>query len=450
MMVPSQRLLLVTGLCVVPLSTAATMVPAALAPCLCLLALFLAVAAWDLRRGFRSLDPLSVSTQLTQRLIHRRPGVIPFEFRNAGRDSLTVRFCPELPPHSAVHDVTASIVVPPMSLPIAHQWEIVAQKRGTFDIPHIHLESPSPLHLWDVRRTLPLVTEVRVYPNLESERRTVAASFLDLRESGIHSQNWVGRGREFEKLREYVPGDPVEDLHWKATARRGRPITKAFQVERTQEVYVVIDASRLSGRTATSDGGSESSTSGEPMLELNLRAAWMLSTVASRQGDRLGIVAFDDQVRHFLRARNGTSHFVSCRDSLLTLQPRPVSPDFSELAAFLQIRLRQRALLLFLTALDDPLISEEFARAVEPLARQHLVIVLQPRPPGIGPAFGSPGIATQEELFSEFAGQLRWLQLMTLEKKLAKLRTRFVLAEGDRLAIQLIREYLNVKRRQLL
>ena len=59
----------------------------------------------------------------------------------------------------------------------------------------------------------------------------------------------VGRGREFEKLREYIPGDSFDEIHWKATARRARPITKVFQVERTREVYVAVDLSRLSART---------------------------------------------------------------------------------------------------------------------------------------------------------------------------------------------------------
>src|SRR5258708_1628120 len=65
---------------------------------------------------------------------------------------------------------------------------------------------------------------------------------------GMRALRQIGRGREFEKLREYVPGDGFDEIHWKATARHGHPITKVFQVERTQEVYVVIDSSRLAGR----------------------------------------------------------------------------------------------------------------------------------------------------------------------------------------------------------
>src|SRR5439155_1828093 len=79
--------------------------------------------------------------------------------------------------------------------------------------------------------------------------RDLAALFLHRGAFGLHAERQVGKGREFEKLREYVPGDGYDEIHWKATAKRGRPITKVFQIERTQEIYVVIDASRLSARS---------------------------------------------------------------------------------------------------------------------------------------------------------------------------------------------------------
>src|SRR5690606_8645271 len=99
--------------------------------------------------------------------------------------------------------------------------------------------------LWAVRGSSACEIELRVYPDLSKERKTVAAFFLNRGMFGLHAHRMVGRGREFERLREYMPGDSYDEIHWKATARRGTPITKVFQVERTQEVYVVIDASRL-------------------------------------------------------------------------------------------------------------------------------------------------------------------------------------------------------------
>ena len=91
--------------------------------------------------------------------------------------------------------------------------------------------------------------ELRVYPNLFSEKRPLAALYSAQMQQGALARRAVGRGREFEKLRDYLPGDGFDEIHWKATAKRGRPVTKVFQVERTQEIYVVLDSSRLSARS---------------------------------------------------------------------------------------------------------------------------------------------------------------------------------------------------------
>ena len=98
------------------------------------------------------------------------------------------------------------------------------------------VECASPLGLWASRKQVPVQSEIRVYPNLLSERKNLAALFLNRGTFGIHAQRQVGKGRDFEKLREYVPGDGYDEIHWKATARHGKPITKVFQIEKTQEI----------------------------------------------------------------------------------------------------------------------------------------------------------------------------------------------------------------------
>src|SRR5437016_2710430 len=127
-------------------------------------------------------------------------------------------------------------------------WACLPRKRGNYSLDAVYLEAGSPFGFWAVRKQAAVRSQIRVYPNLFAERRDLAALFLHRGLFGLHAQRQVGKGREFEKLREYIPGDGYDEIHWKATAKRGRPVTKIFQIERTQEVYVVIDASRLSAR----------------------------------------------------------------------------------------------------------------------------------------------------------------------------------------------------------
>jgi uncharacterized protein (DUF58 family) len=297
-----------------------------------------------------------------------------------------------------------------------------------------------------------------VYPNLLSERRDLAALFLHRNAAGLHAQRQIGKGREFEKLREYSPGDSFDEIHWKATARRGRPITKVFQIERTQEVYVVIDASRLSGREAEPHLSAKGSPQLSPTaaqrsgttLERFITAALVLGLAAEQQGDLFGLLTFNNKVVNFVRARNGKAHYSSCRDTLYLLQSQVVTPDFDEVCTFIRLRLRRRALLVFLTSLDDPVVTESFVRNLELIRRQHLVLVNMLQPPGVAPVFSNPDVASVDDLYERLGGHLQWKNLRELEKVLQRRGVRFSLLKNERLSADLVSQYLNVKRRQAL
>src|SRR6185369_10519238 len=211
-------------------------------------------------------------------------------------------------------------------------------------------------------------------------------------------QRTLGRGREFEKLRDYLPGDGFDEIHWKATAKRGRPVTKVFQAERTQEIYVVIDASRLSARPVV-HGGIE-----QTALERCLTSALVLLLAAERQGDKFGLVAYDDRVRVFVRAGSGAGHYAACREAVLGLRPSEATPDVAEIFRHLRAQLHRRALLFFLTDLSDPVLEEDFAKHARVLSRQHLMLVGQLRAPEVAPLFTGGEVTTSDEVYERLAG----------------------------------------------
>jgi uncharacterized protein (DUF58 family) len=315
---------------------------------------------------------------------------------------------------------------------------------------------------------VPAQCEVRVYPNLFSDRKSLAALFLNRSAFGLHAQRQVGKGREFEKLREYVPGDGYDEIHWKATARRGKPITKVFQIEKTQEIYIVIDASRLSARPSGVEGSRLKVEGSSPRavvdnlepatfnlepestLERYITAALMLGLAAEKQGDLFGLLTFTDRVQDFVRAKNGKAHYSTCRDALYTLQPQVVSPDFDELCTFIRLRLRRRTMLFFLTSLDDPALAESFVRNMDLIRRQHLVLVNMIQPPGVAPVFTNPNVASVDQLYQHLGGHLQWTKLRELEQVLKRRGVQFSLLGNERLSAELVSQYLNVKRRQLL
>ena len=303
---------------------------------------------------------------------------------------------------------------------------------------------------------MPTCTEIRVYPNLFPERKNLAALFLNRGLLGIHAQRQVGKGREFEKLREYLPGDSYEDIHWKATAKRRHPITKVFQIERTQEVYIIIDASRLSSRSPTppSDGGSSErgprDDSATTIMERFVTAALVMGLAAERQGDLFGIVTFSDKVQNFVRAKNGKAHYSVCREALCTLQPQGVTPDFDELFSFIGLHLRRRALLIFLTNLDDFVLAKSFVRTMDLVCRRHLVLVTMLKPDGAMPLFSEQKVESVDDLYRNLGGHSLWVSLRELEKILQRQGVRFALLDNEKACTQVVSQYINIKQRQLL
>ena len=441
MIVPRPRLFGWTTALAVPLAFAAAGPPASTAA-FGIFAAFVLVVAVDALASRGRLRGVAVELPALVRLTVDRPGTLEVLVRNESRRIRRVRVGLEFPPGITTPDDDRLAELPEGALVSRIVWSCTPRRRGRHVLSGGQLEDTSPLGFWDVRQSCPSRSELRVYPNLMSEGRSVAALFLRRGGLGVHAQRQVGKGRDFEKLREYIPGDGLDDIHWKATAKRGLPVTKVFQIERTQEVYVVLDASRLSARLSGATPGTA--------LERFITAALVMALAAERQGDLFGLVAFSDRVLSFLRARRGKAHYDACREAIYTLAPQIVTPDFEDLAAFLRLRLRRRALLLFLTDLGDAVLAESFIKGLQVLGRHHLVLVGMLRPAGARPVFSDPAVASSDDLYGALAGHIIWHGLQELARDLKTRGATFMLLERETLSADLVTRYVDVKRRQVL
>jgi uncharacterized protein (DUF58 family) len=440
--VPANRLLGCVA-ALIPLAAIAGPLPALWPLCVLGVAAVGLVAALDLLTSLRAGGLPEIEAPPVARLTKDRVAHIPLVVKNPGGQARSIRFALALPASFASEKPELQFTLAAGAKRSTLTWNCTASRRGRFASGPACLEGGSALGFWRLRRRQPLDLQLRVYPNLFSERRQLAALFLNRGAAGVRLRRAVGRGRDFERLREYQPGDGFDEVHWKSTAKRGRPITKVFQVERTQEIYVIIDASRLSARPLESDGRVVTT------LERHLTAALVLLLAAGRQGDRFGLAVYDSRVRKFLRAANGANHYAACREAVHAMEPSEATPDFAEIFSFLRTRLQRRALLVFLTDLSDPLLAEEFTRQVQVISRQHLVLVNQVRAPGVEPLFARP-VAGTAEIHERLAGHLQWRETRDVAGRLQPLGVTATLLENDRLAADLVSQYLQVKGRQAL
>ena len=454
-LVPTNRLLVLVGAVFLPLSIAVAFIPTGGVIAALIFVAVVAVALFDAVKGFGQLQGISAVLPEIVRLSKFRDGEFEVHIINEMTRMQQIRLGLAFPNEifsttrerlaSLTGDSTESIL----------RWPCKGLKQGRYVLDRYFLGTSSPFRLWAVHRSMPARLEIRVYPNLMVERKNLSSLFLN-RGLGIHAQRQIGKGREFEQLREYLPGDSFEDIHWKATARRGQPITKVFQIERTQQIYVIMDSSRLSARNIELPANNLQSmenrdvTHTSSILERYITATLVMCLAAERQGDLFGLVTFHDRVNHFLGAKSGKSHFDACRDAIYTLQPRKVTPDFRELFAFIGSRIRRRALLIFLTHLDDPVLAESFADSIDIVSRKHVVLVNMLRPAEARPLFSASPLSSVDEIYQHLGGHLVWKGIAETEKVLKRQGVGFAMLDNETLCTDMISQYLTLKRRQIL
>ncbi len=453
--VPTYRLLLLVGFVLLP----GTLLMALVAPltiAVILLAVgLLAASIGDAYRSRGRLQGIDVILPEVVRISRGRPGSFDVQIENERQTVRHIRLGLAFPEQIETPTFELAVEMPSDTQTSIIGWSLTGVKQGRYLIDRCYLETASPWGLWSVRSAAAARLEIRVYPSLFDEHKNLSGLFLN-RGLGIHAQRQIGKGRDFEQLREYLPGDSFEDIHWKTTAKRGIPITKVYQIERTQQIYVIIDASRLSARASTMskpagiDGDANPADESTPILQRFITAALIMALAAERQGDLFGLLTFDDKVRTFLKAKMGKAHFNVCRDVLYMLQPQNVSPDFAELFTFIGTRIRRRALMVFLTHLDDPVLADGFMHHIDLIARHHVVLVNMIKPVIAKPLFSSESVSSVNDIYNDLGGHILWRRLRETQKVLQKRGVGFAMLENENLCTDLVGQYLTLKRRQIL
>jgi len=236
------------------------------------------------------------------------------------------------------------------------------------------VDARGPLGLGVRRGTVKLPWGALVYPPLTAARLASVAEARRHRAPGLTPvRRIVGEGRQFESLRDWVPGDDLHHIDWKATARRRKVMLRQYEVERRQQVVLVIDTGRL--LSAQIGGGTR--------LDYVVRAALDLAYAASELGDDIGVMAFSEGVDHFVAPAPGRRGLRSVVEVLAVLEPHLAEPDYPGAFRYLALRNRKRALTVVFTDLIDRLASQALVANVAALRARHLPLAVTLRNSGI-------------------------------------------------------------------
>ena len=319
----------------------------------------------------------------------------------------------------------------------AFAFEVIGQARGESPLGEVALRVRTPIGL--VTRTLSFAQgdAVLVAPSLAGVKRfRWMAVHHRLATVGVRQARRRGEGRSFARLRDYVVGDDPRHIDWKATARRGHPITREFTVEQSQTVFVLIDA----GRSMTQLAGRY------PRFEYALSASLLLADVAITAGDRVGALVFDDQLRALVPAQRGIGALHALRTALIPVQPTLVEPDYAAAFRALAQRQRKRALIVLLTDVIDARASRALLAHLTKSASRHLALVVALRNDALLQA-ARPTADNTSALYASAAAEELISERLTALQRMRDAGVVVVDVAPDAMAAAVVNQYLELKSR---
>lgn len=429
--VPSGRLV---ALAVPPvlLAVVVVLVPAAWAPLVAYDLVLLLVALVDLALTRGAVE---ARREVGEVQVVGRPFTVTVAVRNRGPHALDVVATDDAP--GTTEGLPWSARVGPGEAGTA-TYQLTVSRRGQHRFGPVTVRWASPLGLWQRQRSVPVDGQLRVYPDFQQLRGgSLQGRPAELRVP-VRARRRPGGENEFQRLRPYVPGDPYRHIDWKATARRREFTTREFGQESNQNLIFLLDMGRMM-----------SARSGElTAFDHALNATVILGQTALRHGDRVGLLAFDDQVRAWLPPRGGASHGAALIRSTYDLFPSLAEPDYALAFRHLSARVRRRSLVVLLTSVVDEVNAELARKVAVGLGSRHLPLVVWVRDPELDALVGGAPDAVSPFVRGATAELLAWR-----ERSLHGLRRRGALvvdALPHELTGDLLGRYLEIKARRLL
>jgi uncharacterized protein (DUF58 family) len=318
-------------------------------------------------------DSIVVERELPRVLALGAEGEVVWRIRNPRDRSIRVAVADELAPSLRPSVRRFRLIVPAQATGEACAT-VRPARRGRFDVTELVVRSTGPLGLASRQRAREVPDTLRVYPPFRSrEEAELRINKARLLEVGLRSAQGRGGGTEFDQLREYSVDDEFGRIDWSATARSDKAIVRTYRAERNQTVLLLLDNGRvMAGRVED-----------VPRVEHAMDAVMMLTAVATRLGDRVGLVAFDRRVRAVVPPTRARDQLTRVTEAMYRLEPVLAESDYRGAFTETLARFRRRTMLVILTDLVEQAVGESLLPALPLILRNHLVVVASVRDPDV-------------------------------------------------------------------
>ncbi|MRG60592.1 DUF58 domain-containing protein [Agromyces sp. CFH 90414] len=318
---------------------------------------------------------------------------------------------------------------------------LTPRRRGDRRVADVTIRAAGPLGLWARQATLAAPGRLRVLPPFDS-RVHLPSRLTRLRELDGRTPLLVrGQGSEFDTIREYVRGDDVRSIDWRATARRPDPeapgsarlMVRTWRPERDRRIVIVVDTSRTAAARIAD----------EPRLDTAFEASLLLAALASHAGDRVDFLAFDRRVRGLVHGATSGDLLARMVDAMATIDAELIEADWASVPGQVRRLTAHRALVVLLTGADSPGTARGLLAMLPQLTTRHSVIVASVADPDLVAATRERG--GLDEAYRAAAAERALLDTTRLADAVRRLGAEVVTAPPAALPPALADRYLELK-----
>ena len=397
------------------------------------------IALFDSILLFKRKDGILATRELAEKFSNSDLNEVPLRIQNKYGFKIAYTIIDEIPVHFQKRDFLKSGSIPARAKK-SLIYRLRPVDRGVYTFGKLNIYVSSPLRFVKRRFSFGKDQTVKVYPSfIQMKKYAFLAIDNKLTQFGLKKIRRIGHTMEFEQIKDYVSGDDVRTINWKATAKRGNLMINQFQDEKSQPVYSIIDASRVM----------KMPFEGLTLLDYAINSALAFSNIALKKNDKTGLLTFSNTIHNHLAASSKKTHLNTILEVLYSIKTNFLDSDFGRLYAEVKRKIPHRSLLLLYTNFEHESALQRQLPYLKGLAQKHVLVVIFFENTELTELIAKKANNTPEVYHKTIAQKMDY-EKKRMVKELERHGIQTVLTKPEALTVNTINKYLEIKARGIL
>lgn len=388
---------------------------------------------------FRQKNGLDAQRQLSEKFSNSDANEVPVVITNRYNFDVTIKVIDEIPVQFQKRDFKR--VIPIQAKKDGYlKYYLRPVERGEYKFGNLNVYAYTKLRLAIKRYKFEKDQLVKVYPSfIQMKKYAFLAIDNKLSQYGLKKIRRIGHTMEFEQIKDYVLGDDVRTINWKATAKRGDLMINQYQDEKSQPIYSIIDTSRVM----------KMPFNGLTLLDYAINSTLAFSNVALKKGDKTGMITFSNTIQSHLAASSKKTHLNIILEVLYNINTRFLDSDFGRLYTEVKRKITHRSLLLLYTNFEHITALQRQLPYLKGLAKKHVLVVVFFENTELDDLISKKAENTAQIYHKTIAQKMEYDKKIMV-KELQKHGIQTILTRPEDLSVKTINKYLEIKARGIL